>query len=156
MGCRDVWDGEAGTSKTGLQGTWDVNDYCKKSEVNAISVTFLLNMFWWRQPTLPSLGFLHACLRSEDSASPLPHPTRPRVPFLMSSSPSSRVLKSQVPTHASWCPHPLVPVPLLYTTFVHCLSHRIAKTRKDTVWARWLVRSFQLYRLILTVITHFL
>ena len=39
----------------------------QKSEVNAISVTFLVNMFWWRQPTLPSLGFLHACLRSEDS-----------------------------------------------------------------------------------------
>ena len=39
----------------------------QKSEVNAISVTFLVNMSWWRQPTLPSLGFLHACLRSEDS-----------------------------------------------------------------------------------------
>ena len=47
--------------------------------------------------------------------SPRPRPTRPRVPYLMSSSPSSRVPKSQVPTHASRCPHPLVPVPLLYT-----------------------------------------
>ena len=28
----------------------------QKSEVNAISVTFLVNMFWWRQPTLPSLA----------------------------------------------------------------------------------------------------
>ena len=48
--------------------------------------------------------------------SPRPRPTRPRVPYLMSSSPSSRVpsLKSQVPTHASCCPRPLVPVPLLY------------------------------------------
>ena len=44
-----------------------------------------------------------------------PHPTRPRIPYLMSSSPLSRVPNSQVPTHASQCPHPLVPVPLLYT-----------------------------------------
>ena len=47
--------------------------------------------------------------------SPRPRPTRPRVPYLMSSSPSSCVPKSQVPTHASLCPRPLVPVPLLYT-----------------------------------------
>ena len=46
MGCGDVWDGDVGTSKTGMQGTRDVNDYCKKSEVNAISVTFVVNMFW--------------------------------------------------------------------------------------------------------------
>ena len=44
-----------------------------------------------------------------------PRPTRPRVPYLMSSSPSSRVPTSQVPSHASRCPRPLVPVPLLYT-----------------------------------------
>ena len=44
-----------------------------------------------------------------------PRPTRPRVPYLMSSSPSSRVPTSQVPTHASRCPCPLFPVPLLYT-----------------------------------------
>ena len=43
--------------------------------------------------------------------SPRPRPTRPRVPYLMSSSPSSRVPKSQVPTHASRCPRP---------TFIHC------------------------------------
>ena len=47
--------------------------------------------------------------------SPRPRPTRPRVPYLTSLSPSSRVPKSQVPTHASRCPRPLVPVPLLYT-----------------------------------------
>ena len=47
--------------------------------------------------------------------SPRPRPTRPRVPYLMSSSPSSRVPKSQVPTRASICPRRLVPVPLLYT-----------------------------------------
>ena len=33
--------------------------------------------------------------------SPHPRPTRPCVPFLMSSSPLSRVPNSQVPTHAS-------------------------------------------------------
>ena len=33
----------------------------------------------------------------------------------MSPRPSPRVPKSQVPTHASQCPRPLVPVPLLYT-----------------------------------------
>ena len=47
--------------------------------------------------------------------SPRPRPTRPRVPYLMSSSPSSRVPKSQVPTHASRCPRPLVPDPLLHS-----------------------------------------
>ena len=29
MGRGDVWDGDAGTSKTGTQGTRDVNDYRK-------------------------------------------------------------------------------------------------------------------------------
>ena len=54
--------------------------------------------------------------------SPRPRSTRPRVPYLMSSSPSSRVLKSQVPTHASRCPRPLVLVPLLYTAVKSPLS----------------------------------
>ena len=39
MGRRDVWDGDAGTSYTGTQGTPDVNDYCNESEVNAISLS---------------------------------------------------------------------------------------------------------------------
>ena len=45
-----------------------------------------------------------------------PCPTRPRVPYLMSSSPSSRVLNSQVPTQ-SCIPMPPspCPLPLLYT-----------------------------------------
>ena len=47
--------------------------------------------------------------------SPRPRPTRPRVPYLMSSSPSSRVPKSQVPTHASRCPRP---------TFIHSRCHK--------------------------------
>ena len=29
MGRGDVWDGDAGTSNTGTQGTRDVNNYCK-------------------------------------------------------------------------------------------------------------------------------
>ena len=51
-----------------------------------------------------------------------PASLRPRVLYLMSSSPSSRVPKSQVPTHASRCPRPLVPVPLLYTAYMGNLS----------------------------------
>ena len=47
--------------------------------------------------------------------SPRPRPTRPRVPYLMSSSPSSCVPKSQVPTHASRCPCP---------TFLHSSCHK--------------------------------
>ena len=39
MGRGDVWDGDAGTSYTGTQGTQDVNDYCNESEVNAISLS---------------------------------------------------------------------------------------------------------------------
>ena len=52
--------------------------------------------------------------------SPRPRFTRPHVPYLMSSSPSSLVPKSQVPTHASRCPRPPVPVPLLYTAPFSC------------------------------------
>ena len=29
MGRGDVWDGDAGSSNTGTQGTRDVNNYCK-------------------------------------------------------------------------------------------------------------------------------
>ena len=52
--------------------------------------------------------------------SPRPRPTRPRVPYLMSSSPSSRVPKSpsphtRVPTSPSPCPRP---------TFIHSLPDR--------------------------------
>ena len=60
--------------------------------------------------------------------SPRPRPTRPRVPYC-------DVLKSlfsrpqvPVPTHASRCPRPLVPVPLLYTanlehTHINCRGY---------------------------------
>ena len=63
--------------------------------------------------------------------SPRPRPTRPRVPYLMPSSPSSRVPKSQVPTHASRCPRPLVPVPLLYTAYKSCYYLFIPLPSKD-------------------------
>ena len=54
--------------------------------------------------------------------SPRPRPTRPCVPYLMFSSPSSHVPKSQVPTHESRCPRPLVRVPLLYTALIALLT----------------------------------
>ena len=41
----------------------------------------------------------------------------PRVPYLISSSPPSRVPKSQVPTHASWCPRPT----FIHSHFVVCM-----------------------------------
>ena len=97
----------------------------------------------WRNPKEVNVGYLHQniftrkvtdiaftsnfCDNYSHPASlylttPRPRPTRPHVPYLMSSSPSSRVPKSQVPTHASRCPRPLVPVPLLYTAVVS--SHK--------------------------------
>ena len=51
--------------------------------------------------------------------SPRPRPTRPRVPYLTSPSPSSRVPKSQVPS-----PHtrvPMSPSPCPRPTFIHSL-----------------------------------
>ena len=65
---------------------------------------------------------------------PRPRPTRPRVPYLMSWSSSSRVPKSQVPAHASHvpCPSSLV-VPLLYTAFCFCLFNQC-----KVLHCRWL------------------
>ena len=68
---RDLREIKYGTRGRQIQGRrgrrmWiiiaKVGSKCDISHFN-----FLVNMFWWRQPTLPSLGFLHACLRSEDS-----------------------------------------------------------------------------------------
>ena len=42
-----------------------------------------------------------------------------------------------------------------WVTFVHCSSRKITKTRKDTVWTRWLDSTVQLYWLK-TIIIHFL
>ena len=54
------------------------------------------------------------------------HPTSPVSQFLTSPRPildilKSRVPKSQVPTHASRCPRPLVPFPLLYPATLLCV-----------------------------------
>ena len=68
---------------------------------------------------------------------------RPHVPYLMSSSPSSCISKSQVPTHASRCPRPLVPVPLLYTAGSHSLNiYFLKKNDQNIPFAfRWLMLS---------------
>ena len=58
---------------------------------------------------------LYLCPRIPVFNVPRPRPTHPHIPYLMSPSPSSRVPKSQVPTDASQCPCPLVPVPLFHT-----------------------------------------
>ena len=76
--------------------------------------------------------------------SPRPRLTRPRVPYLMSSSPSSRVPKSQVPTHASLCPHPLVSVPLLYTAHGKLFLSSLTLLRSRT-WRRGLWNSLYLW-----------
>ena len=48
-----------------------------------------------------------------------PRPTCPHVPYLMSSSPSSRVPKSQVPTQASRCPLPtFIHSPMQQTSYI--------------------------------------
>ena len=110
---------------------------------------FSLRKKAWRNPKEGRVGCLHQdiftrkvtdiaftsdfCNNYSHSASPASpyltslrsRSTRPRVPHLMSSSPSSRVPNSQVPTHASLCPRPLVPVPLLYTAeiFAQCAEN---------------------------------
>ena len=63
--------------------------------------------------------------------SPRLRPTRPCIPYLMSASPSSRVPRSQVPTHASRCPRPLVPIPLLYTAY-KCYSFPVTAVLLST------------------------
>ena len=107
--------------------------------MQVVFAKFPLRKHAWRNPKEGRVGCLHQdiftrkvtdiaftsdfCNNYSHSASPAslylmsprPRSTRPRVPYLMSWSPSSRVPKSQVPTHASLCPRPLVPVPLLYT-----------------------------------------
>ena len=60
--------------------------------------------------------------------SPRPRPKRPRVPYLMSSSPSSRVPKSQVLPRASRCPRP---------TFIHSRLRCVV----DAKFSRWRRRS---------------
>ena len=76
--------------------------------------------------------------------SPRPRPTRPCVPYLMSSSALSRVSKSQVPTHASRCSRPLVPDPLLYTA-LETLGRYCMKEKLIKVAIRGKARGFKLH-----------
>ena len=84
--------------KVGRVGCLHQNIFSRKVTYIAFTSDFCNN---YSHPASPASLFL---------TSPRPHPTRPRFPYLMSSSPSSRVPKSQVPTHASRCPRP---------TFIH-------------------------------------
>ena len=95
--------------KEGRVGCLHQNIFTRKVTDIAFTSDFCNN---YSHPASPASLYL---------TSPRPRPTRPRVPYLMSSSPSSRVPKSQVPTHTSRCPRPLVPVPLLYTANSFCL-----------------------------------
>ena len=80
--------------------------------------------------------------------SPRPRPTRPHVAYLMSSSLSSRVTKSQVPTHASRCPRPsfILSRQLVNSTFV-----TLDQTQQSSSWEKtWFVKRTRLelvYRL---------
>ena len=96
-------DRYGGTLRKGRVGCLHRNIFTRKVTDIAFACDFCNNH---SHPVSPASMYLTS-LR--------PRPTRPRVPYLMSSSPSSRVPTSQVPTHASRCPRPLVPVPLLYT-----------------------------------------
>ena len=90
--------------KEGRVGILHQNIFTRKVTDIAFTSDFCKN---YSHPASPASLYL---------TSPRPRPTRPLVPCLMSSSSSSRVPKSQVPTRASRCPSPLVPVPLLYPT----------------------------------------
>jgi len=114
MGHRDVWDGDAGTPSlrfvnrhggTLRRAGWVAftKTYSRRKWlISHLPLTFCNNH---SHPASPASLFL---------TSPRLHPTRPRIPYLMSSSPLSRVPRSQVPTHASRCPRP---------TFIHCLQN---------------------------------
>ena len=94
--------------KEGRVGCLHQNIFTKKVTDIAFTCDFCNNH---SHPASPASLYL---------TSPRPRPTRPRVPYLMSSSPSSRVPTSQDPTHASRCSRPLVPVPLLYAAVNMC------------------------------------
>ena len=98
-----------GNPKEGRVGCLHQNIFTRKVTDIAFTCDFCNNH---SHPASPASLYL---------TSPRPRPTRPRVPYLMSSSPPSRVPKSQVPTHASRCPRPLVPFPLLYPATLLCV-----------------------------------
>ena len=82
---------------------------CKKGRVGCLHQ----NIFTRKLTEIAYIAIIIHILRPP--LPPRPRPTHPRVPYLMSPSLSFRVPESQVPTHASQCPLPLVPVPVLYT-----------------------------------------
>ena len=106
--------------KEGRMGCLHQNMFTRKVTDIAFTSDFCNN---YSHPASPASLYL---------TSPRPRPTRPRVPYLMSSSPSSRVPTSQVPTHASRCPRPLVPVPLLYTALELCTSPFVVSSIKSS------------------------
>ena len=98
--------------KEGRVGCLHQNIFSRKVTYIAFTSDFCNN---YSHPASPASLFL---------TSPRPRPTRPRVPYLMSSSPSSRVPKSQVPTHASRCPRPTLIHSRTITDQLSCtLSH---------------------------------
>ena len=65
--------------------------------------------------------------------SPRPRPTRSRVPYLMSSSPSSRVPKSQAPHTSPDVPVPLSPSHFYTQPLTGTFSHRLNTVKHPAV-----------------------
>ena len=102
--------------KEGRVGCLHQNIFTRKVTDIAFTSDFCNN---YSHPASPASLYL---------TSPRPRPTRPRVPYLMSSSPSSRVPKSQVLPRASRCPRP---------TFIHSRLRCVV----DAKFSRWRRRS---------------
>ena len=81
----------------------------------------------------------------------IPRPLHPcfwrsRVLYFVSSSPSSRVPKSQVPTHASRCPRSLVPVPVLYAAKTeNALASEGKSCRPEKINMRVTTSQYEIY-----------
>ena len=54
----DVWEGDAGTSNTGTQGTRDVNNYCKSRKVSHFPREYIVLV----KATHPALPRVPSCL----------------------------------------------------------------------------------------------
>ena len=105
-------------SLSSMQGVFAESSLRKQAWRNPKEVRLHQNIFTKKVIIIICDNYSHPASLYLTSARP--RFTRPHVPYLMSSSPSSRVPKSQVPTHASRCPRPLVPVPILYTAPLSC------------------------------------
>ena len=60
MGHGDVWDGDAGTSNTGTQGTRDVKNYCKVG--GKCEISHFLSEYVLVKATHPALLRVPQCL----------------------------------------------------------------------------------------------